>query len=103
MERKSQKFLPCSSCSASAASTNALIIGRLICGVGIGLSSTLVPLYISEVSASLLSGEQQKSYLKSFPCISVCSREPLVVASLFLLSSIRPQVYRGFEGVNTAS
>ena len=34
---------------ATATSLNTLITGRLIAGIGIGLSSALVPLYISEV------------------------------------------------------
>lgn len=37
--------------SATATSLSAMIAGRLIAGVGIGLSSALVPLYISEVSS----------------------------------------------------
>ncbi len=35
--------------SASAASLEAMLAGRAIAGVGIGLASALVPLYISEV------------------------------------------------------
>ncbi|GAQ91744.1 hexose transporter [Klebsormidium nitens] len=41
---------------ATAGSTSMIIAGRLICGIGIGLSSTLVPLYISEVSPPNIRG-----------------------------------------------
>jgi ABC-type methionine transport system permease subunit len=36
-------------CSATAQDVRTMIIGRLLAGVGIGISSALVPLYISEV------------------------------------------------------
>lgn len=36
-------------CSATAQDIRAMIIGRLLAGIGIGISSALVPLYISEV------------------------------------------------------
>jgi len=35
--------------SATAQDIRAMIIGRLLAGIGIGISSALVPLYISEV------------------------------------------------------
>lgn len=35
--------------SATAQSVQTMIIGRLLAGIGIGISSALVPLYISEV------------------------------------------------------
>ena len=35
--------------SATASSLGGMVAGRLIAGVGIGLASALVPLYISEV------------------------------------------------------
>ena len=35
--------------SATANSLTAMVVGRVLCGVGIGLASALVPLYISEV------------------------------------------------------
>lgn len=39
-----------SSCySATAQSVETMIIGRLLAGIGIGISSAIVPLYISEV------------------------------------------------------
>lgn len=36
-------------CSATSWSVQTMIIGRLLCGIGIGISSAIVPLYISEV------------------------------------------------------
>lgn len=36
-------------CSATAQDIRTMIIGRLLAGIGIGISSALVPLYISEV------------------------------------------------------
>lgn len=35
--------------SATAQSVQTMIIGRLLAGIGIGISSAIVPLYISEV------------------------------------------------------
>lgn len=35
--------------SATAQSVQTMIVGRLLAGVGIGISSAIVPLYISEV------------------------------------------------------
>lgn len=43
--------------SASASSLNYMLLGRLIAGVGIGISSGVVPLYISEVMDSYCTGE----------------------------------------------
>ena len=34
---------------ATAASATALLVGRFLCGVGIGLTSAVTPVYISEV------------------------------------------------------
>ncbi len=39
--------------SATASSLTSMVMGRIFCGLGIGLASALVPLYISEVSHSL--------------------------------------------------
>ena len=36
---------------ATAGSANALLAGRFLCGMGIGLTSAVTPVYISEVSA----------------------------------------------------
>jgi len=35
--------------SATAQSVQTMIVGRLLAGIGIGISSAIVPLYISEV------------------------------------------------------
>lgn len=40
--------------SATATSLNPMVAGRFLAGVAIGLSSALVPLYISEVGGSLV-------------------------------------------------
>lgn len=40
--------------SATANSLNMMVAGRFLAGVAIGLSSALVPLYISEVGGTLL-------------------------------------------------
>ncbi|XP_057863120.1 plastidic glucose transporter 4 [Cryptomeria japonica] len=42
--------------SATAQNVQAMIIGRLLVGVGIGISSSLVPLYISEISPTEIRG-----------------------------------------------
>ncbi|KAK9118208.1 hypothetical protein Scep_016301 [Stephania cephalantha] len=42
--------------SATAQSVNSMIIGRLLVGIGIGVSSALVPLYISEISPTEIRG-----------------------------------------------
>lgn len=39
--------------SATASSLTSMVVGRVFCGLGIGLASALVPLYISEVSSLL--------------------------------------------------
>ena len=36
--------------SGTASSLTSMVVGRIFCGIGIGLASALVPLYISEVS-----------------------------------------------------
>lgn len=36
--------------SATSTSLTSMVMGRIFCGIGIGLASALVPLYISEVS-----------------------------------------------------
>lgn len=39
-------------CSASAQSVNLMILGRFLVGIGIGVNTGLVPMYISEVLAT---------------------------------------------------
>lgn len=41
---------------ALASSATMMVLGRMVVGVGIGLSSALVPLYISEISPTHLRG-----------------------------------------------
>lgn len=43
------QFLTLLICSATAQSVQTMIVGRLLAGIGIGISSAIVPLYISEV------------------------------------------------------
>ena len=45
-----------------------MIAGRFLAGVGIGLSSALVPLYISEVHALPASADQRLSQVKVKQC-----------------------------------
>eukprot|EP01018_Ginkgo_biloba_P031735 Gb_22997 [translate_table: standard] len=42
--------------SATAKSVQAMIIGRMLAGIGIGITSSLVPLYISEISPTHIRG-----------------------------------------------
>uniref|UniRef100_A0A0D6R2G5 Major facilitator superfamily (MFS) profile domain-containing protein n=1 Tax=Araucaria cunninghamii TaxID=56994 RepID=A0A0D6R2G5_ARACU len=42
--------------SATAQNVQAMIIGRLLAGIGIGISSSLVPLYVSEISPTEIRG-----------------------------------------------
>lgn len=47
----SQKFDIDATClSATAQNVQSMMIGRLLAGIGIGISSAVVPLYISEVA-----------------------------------------------------
>ncbi len=41
----------CSLCSANAQSVEMMVLGRFMVGIGIGVNTSLVPLYISEVSS----------------------------------------------------
>lgn len=65
-------------CSANADSVEAMILGRLLVGVGIGVNTALVPLYISEVWISSLS-----PFIFIFGSISfICSRAQCVALGL---------------------
>lgn len=53
---------------ATAGSANALLAGRFLCGMGIGLTSAVTPVYISEVSILQLTDKELQSCHQSFLC-----------------------------------
>jgi len=55
---------------ATAQSVQTLIIGRLLAGIGIGISSAIVPLYISEISPTEIRGTLG-SISQLFICIGI--------------------------------
>ncbi|PIN24110.1 putative transporter (major facilitator superfamily) [Handroanthus impetiginosus] len=55
---------------ATAQSVEAMIIGRLLAGIGIGISSAIVPLYISEISPTEIRGTLG-SVNQLFICIGI--------------------------------
>ncbi|KAL5538829.1 hypothetical protein UlMin_042758, partial [Ulmus minor] len=55
---------------ATAQSVQAMIIGRLLAGIGIGISSAIVPLYISEISPTEIRGALG-SVNQLFICIGI--------------------------------
>ena len=59
--------------SATATSLRGLIAGRVLAGVGIGLASALVPLYISEVRARSLSLRSANHEAKPETPADVCA------------------------------
>ncbi|PKA63545.1 Plastidic glucose transporter 4 [Apostasia shenzhenica] len=56
--------------SATAESVQAMMIGRLLAGIGIGISSAIVPLYISEISPTEIRGALG-SVNQLFICIGI--------------------------------
>lgn len=66
--------------SATAQSIETMIIGRLLAGIGIGISSAIVPLYISEVPVCL-------DFLLNFLYIFDYNPKPLSVARSHRLKS----------------
>ncbi|KAF9684128.1 hypothetical protein SADUNF_Sadunf04G0085600 [Salix dunnii] len=56
--------------SATAQSVQTMIIGRLLAGIGIGISSAIVPLYISEISPTEIRGALG-SVNQLFICIGI--------------------------------
>ncbi|KAL9255274.1 Plastidic glucose transporter 4-like protein [Drosera capensis] len=55
---------------ATAQSVERMMVGRLLCGIGIGISSALVPLYISEISPTEIRGALG-SVNQLFICIGI--------------------------------
>ncbi|XXG79543.1 hypothetical protein AAC387_Pa09g0586 [Persea americana] len=55
---------------ATSWSVQTMIIGRLLCGIGIGISSAIVPLYISEISPTEIRGALG-SVNQLFICIGI--------------------------------
>ncbi|KAL7607929.1 hypothetical protein Lser_V15G12517 [Lactuca serriola] len=55
---------------ATATNVETLILGRLLCGIGIGISSAIVPLYISEISPTEIRGTLG-SINQLFICIGI--------------------------------
>ncbi|KAL4568884.1 hypothetical protein LXL04_024501 [Taraxacum kok-saghyz] len=55
---------------ATAMNVETLILGRLLCGIGIGISSAIVPLYISEISPTEIRGTLG-SINQLFICIGI--------------------------------
>ncbi|GAB4827886.1 hypothetical protein Ancab_034770 [Ancistrocladus abbreviatus] len=55
---------------ATAKSVQVMMVGRLLCGIGIGISSALVPLYISEISPTEIRGALG-SVNQLFICIGI--------------------------------
>ncbi|CAN4083193.1 unnamed protein product [Withania somnifera] len=64
----------------TAQSVQAMIIGRLLTGIGIGISSAIVPLYISEVYI-ILKVKPFRHYLKGFTFIFIASNKLSVIRS----------------------
>ncbi|KAK8532245.1 hypothetical protein V6N12_053691 [Hibiscus sabdariffa] len=86
--------------TATAQSVQTMIIGRLLAGIGIGISSAIVPLYISEISPTEIRGALG-SINQLFICIGILAA---LVAGLPLAGN--PQCDKGIEflfGVGTAT
>ncbi|KAL6994008.1 hypothetical protein U1Q18_012117 [Sarracenia purpurea var. burkii] len=78
---------------ASAQSVQTLIIGRLLAGIGIGISSAIVPLYISEISPTEIRGTLG-SVNQLFICIGILAA---LVAGLPLAGN--PLWWRSMFGI----
>ncbi|KAM7279045.1 hypothetical protein ACFE04_006179 [Oxalis oulophora] len=79
---------------ATAQSVQTMIIGRLLAGIGIGISSAIVPLYISEISPTEIRGTLG-SINQLFICIGILAA---LVAGLPLASN--PLWWRTMFGVS---
>jgi len=82
--------------SATAQSVQAMIIGRLLAGIGIGISSALVPLYISEISPTDIRGALG-SVNQLFICVGILlalvaglplAANPLWWRSMFTIATV---------------
>ncbi|CAO2817237.1 unnamed protein product [Amaranthus hypochondriacus] len=80
---------------ATAKSVQVMMIGRLLCGIGIGVSSALVPLYISEISPTEIRGALG-SVNQLFICIGILVA---LVAGLPLAGN--PSWWRTMFGIAT--
>uniref|UniRef100_A0A803M4B5 Major facilitator superfamily (MFS) profile domain-containing protein n=1 Tax=Chenopodium quinoa TaxID=63459 RepID=A0A803M4B5_CHEQI len=80
---------------ATAQSVQIMMIGRLLCGIGIGISSALVPLYISEISPTDIRGALG-SVNQLFICIGILAA---LVAGLPLAGN--PLWWRTMFGIAT--
>ncbi|KMT18568.1 hypothetical protein BVRB_2g027020 [Beta vulgaris subsp. vulgaris] len=80
---------------ATAQSVQIMMIGRLLCGIGIGISSALVPLYISEISPTEIRGALG-SVNQLFICIGILAA---LVAGLPLAGN--PLWWRTMFGIAT--
>ncbi|KAL8248854.1 hypothetical protein R6Q59_005722 [Mikania micrantha] len=78
---------------ATAKNVETMIIGRLLCGIGIGISSAIVPLYISEISPTEIRGTLG-SINQLFICIGILAA---LVAGLPL--SENPNWWRTMFGI----
>ncbi|XP_039027526.1 plastidic glucose transporter 4-like [Hibiscus syriacus] len=79
--------------TATAQSVQTMIIGRLLAGIGIGVSSAIVPLYISEISPTEIRGALG-SINQLFICIGILAA---LVAGLPLAGN--PQWWRTIFGI----
>ncbi|KAK8541785.1 hypothetical protein V6N13_137624 [Hibiscus sabdariffa] len=79
--------------TATAQSVQTMIIGRLLAGIGIGISSAIVPLYISEISPTEIRGALG-SINQLFICIGILAA---LVAGLPLAGN--PQWWRTMFGI----
>nr|AAF74565.1 hexose transporter [Spinacia oleracea] len=80
---------------ATAQNVQIMMIGRLLCGIGIGISSALVPLYISEISPTEIRGALG-SVNQLFICIGILAA---LVAGLPLAGN--PLWWRTMFGIAT--
>ncbi|CAE6104057.1 unnamed protein product [Arabidopsis arenosa] len=78
---------------ATAQSVQTMIVGRLLAGIGIGISSAIVPLYISEISPTEIRGALG-SVNQLFICIGILAA---LIAGLPLAAN--PQWWRTMFGV----